>query len=177
MHVASNQKVVRPPAWQPPPRDASPRLFRPKGCPNVVRRYCFPHRHAPSCRLCSRGPRVLAFLGSLTCKIEKERTQNCDAYHRRVASFFVYHNWGTGRRSRQAPCGEAAVRVGKWTARICRKLVGDVTRGWMSHACSFRAAIKHERAHGVGRTRRNPAAAERQGRRRSRRLSTAAIAA
>src|SRR5262245_2484051 len=74
------------------------------------------------------------------------------------------------RRSRR-------VRVGKWTALVCWKLVGDVKRGVVSHACSFRAAIKREHAHGVGRTRCSPAGAERRGRRCSMRSSTAAIAA
>jgi hypothetical protein len=176
MHVASNQKVVRP-GLAASPKRCFASAVSPERMSECRQKVLF---SASSCAILPplfEGAPCPCIFGLTDLQNRKRKNANCDAYHRRVASFFVYHDWGTGRRSRQAPCGEAAVRVRKWTARICRKLVGDVTRGWMSHACSFRAAIKHERAHGVGRTRRNPAAAERQGRRRSRRLSTAAIAA
>ena len=47
---------------------------------------------------------VVAFLGSLACKIEKTKNPNCDAYHLRVSIFAV-----------------------KVATQACLNLVGDVT--------------------------------------------------
>lgn len=175
MPVASNQKVVPPVCCSLRSCGASARLARtawPKcrgGC--CVRRVA---RHLPPL---IEQPR-------LSCIFGDEVMQNRNTTRRKIVThiidvrqFFLFTTIGVQGGEPAKPRGEAAVRVRKWTARVCRKLVGDVKRGWVSHACSLRAAIKHEHAHGVGRTRRNPAGAERRNRRRSRRSSTSAIAA
>ena len=71
-------------------RDVSPGMSRLEDMQNALNGCCFCAgcgiRMAFSVR---RRAIVLAFLGSLACKIEKTKNPNCDAYHLRVSIFAV----------------------------------------------------------------------------------------
>jgi hypothetical protein len=120
----------------------------------------FPHRHAASCRFSGKRG-CLAFLGSLTCKIEEKKERKIVTHIIDARQVFLFTTIGVrSGESRQTPAAAKPPCVLEVTARVCWKLVGDVKRGVVSHACSFRAAIKHKHALGIGRTRCNPAGAD-----------------
>jgi hypothetical protein len=84
--VASHHKVADP----PPSTHSTRGMFRLEDMQNALNGCCFCAgcgiRMAFSVR---RRAIVVAFLGSLACKIEKTKNPNCDAYHLRVSIFAV----------------------------------------------------------------------------------------
>jgi hypothetical protein len=125
MRVVSNQKVVRP-GLAASTKRCFASAVSPERMSECRQKVLFPHRHAPSCRSCSRERSVLAFLGSLTCKIEEKKERKIVMHIIDEQQVFLFTtigvqggeaaklgyraakppSWGTGRRSRQAPAAK-----------------------------------------------------------------------
>jgi hypothetical protein len=67
----------------------------------------FPHRHAASCRFCSGRRGCLAFLGSLTCKIEEKKERKIVTHIIDARQVFLFTTIGVrSGESRQTPAAK-----------------------------------------------------------------------